>query len=484
MRVEENKSLKLNMVLNGIKGLMSILFPLISFPYVSRVLGVDSLGRYNFSTSVISYFILLAGLGISTYAIREGAKIREDKISFEHFANQMFTINVISTVLSYLLLTLLMLLVAKFRSYRDILVVLSIQIVFTTIGVDWLYSVYEDYLYITIRSIAFQALSIFSLFFFVKDSGDVVPYALISVLANAGSGLLNYIRSRKYCHIRLVNKVECKKHLKPILVLFAMSVTVTLYVSSDTTILGFLCDDHTVGIYSVSTKVYTIVKTLLSSVLVVSIPRLSAILGKKSKNEFDEVAADIYRTLITVLVPAIVGIIVLRNQIISIISGGEFLAAASSLAILSVALFFCLGAYFWGQCILVPLNQENVVFKITMISALSNIVLNLLLIPIWKENAAAFTTMIAEAISFSGCAFFGKKYVSLTGVKETAVKVLVGCVGIVIVSFGVMRAVHNIYGLTIGTICLAIFVYFVIEILLKNESVWSILNSIKTKISK
>ena len=184
------------------------------------------------------------------------------------------------------------------------------------------------------------------------------------------------------------------------------------------------------------------------------------------------------------LAPAIVGIIVLRNQIISIISGGKFLAAASSLAILSVALFFCLGAYFWGQCILVPLNQENVVFKITMISALSNIVLNLLLIPIWKENAAAFTTMIAEAISFFGCAFFGKKYVSLTGVKETAVKVLIGCVGIVIVSFGVMRTVHNIYGLTIVTICLAIFVYFVIEILLKNESVWSILNSIKTKISK
>ena len=146
MRVEENKSLKLNMVLNGIKGLMSILFPLISFPYVSRVLGVDSLGRYNFSTSVISYFILLAGLGISTYAIREGAKIREDKEDFEHFANQMFTVNIISTTISYVLLLLLMLTVGKFRDYWDILAVLSIQIVFTTIGVDWLYSVYEDYL--------------------------------------------------------------------------------------------------------------------------------------------------------------------------------------------------------------------------------------------------------------------------------------------------------------------------------------------------
>ena len=484
MRVEETKSLKLNMVLNGIKGLMSILFPLISFPYVSRVLGVDSLGRYNFSASVISYFILLAGLGISTYAIREGAKIRENKASFEHFANQMFTVNIISTAISYILLLLLMLTVGKFRSYWDILTALSIQVAFTTIGVDWLYSVYEDYLYITIRSIAFQVLSIFSLFIFVKDSGDVVPYALISVLANAGSGTLNFIRSRKYCHIRPVGKVDWKKHLKPILVLFAMSVTVTLYVSSDTTILGFLCDDHTVGIYSVSTKIYTIVKTLLSSVLVVSIPRLSAILGQKSKKEFNEVAADIYRTLITVLIPAIVGIIILRNQIVVVISGSEFLSATTSLAILSLALFFCLGAWFWGQCILVPLNEENTVFKITVISALTNVVLNFLLIPLWKENAAAFTTLIAEAISFFGCTFFGKKYVSLTGVRETAVKVFVGCIGIVLVFFGVMRTIQNMYISTVVTVCLAIFVYFVIEILLKNESVWSIFNSIKAKIGK
>lgn len=484
MRVEENKSLKLNMVLNGIKGLMGIIFPLISFPYVSRILGVDSLGKYNFSASVISYFILLAGLGISTYAIREGAKIREDKAAFECFANQMFTINIVSTVISYILLLLLILTVGKFQSYRDILAVLSIQIAFTTLGVDWLYSVYEDYLYITFRSMAFQVLSILSLFIFVKGSDDVIPYALISVLASAGSGTLNFIRSRRYCHIRLMRNIDWKKHLRPILILFSMSVTVTLYVSSDTTILGFLCDDHTVGIYSVSTKIYTIVKTLLSSILVVSIPRLSAILGQKSKEKFNEVASDIYRTLITVLVPAIVGIIILRNQIVSITSGSDFLASTSSLAILSMALFFCLGAWFWGQCILVPLNKENTVFKITVISAIINVALNFLMIPLWKENAAAFTTLIAEAFSSFGCAFFGKKYVSLIGVRETIIKVFIGCIGIVLVSFGVIGVVHNMYISTVVTVLLAIFVYFIIEVVLKNESIWSALNSIRSRLDK
>ena len=484
MRAENNNSLKLNMVLNAIKGIMRIVFPLISFPYVSRILGVDNIGKYNFASSIISYFLLLAGLGISTYAIREGAKIREDNASFENFACQIFTINVISTGISYLLLVILMITVGKFRNYWSLLAVLSLQIAFTTIGIDWLYSIYEDYLYITIRSIIFQLLSLLALFAFVKNGNDLVLYAFISVMACAGSGVLNYIRSRNYCRIRIVKKVEWRKHLKPILILFAMSVTVTLYVSSDTTILGFLCDDHTVGIYSVSTKIYTIVKTILSSVLVVSIPRLSAILGQKAMNEFNAVASEIYRTLITALIPAIVGIIVLRNQIVSIISGSDFLESTSSLVILSAALFFCLGAWFWGQCILVPLNEENTVFKITVISSLTNIALNFLLIPLWQENAAAFTTLIAEAISFGGCAFFGKKNVNLVGVMETGIKVLVGCIGIIFVSLGVMKVIQNTYVCTLVTICLAVFVYFAIEILLKNKEVWSILNAVQTRIGE
>ena len=116
--------------------------------------------------------------------------------------------------------------------------------------------------------------------------------------------------------------------------------------------------------------------------------------------------------------------------------------------------------------------------------ALSNVVLNFLMIPIWKENAAAFTTLIAEAISFFGCTFFGKKYVSLTEVRGTTLKVLVGCAGIVLTSGGVMRIINNVYMSTVVTVCSSIFVYLVIEVILKNESIWSILNSIKAKISK
>ena len=484
MKVVFEKSLKLNMILNAIKGMMSIVFPLISFPYVSKVVGVDNLGRYNFSVSVISYFILLAGLGINTYAIREGAKIRENRNVFEMFADQMFTINMSSTIVSYFILFTLITSVEKLQDYRILLLILSLQIMANTLGVDWVYSIYEDYLYITVRSIVFQALTVASLFIFVKSENDLVVYTVLSVLASVATGITNHIRARKYCVIKVVKNVDWKKHLRPIFVLFAMSLTVTVYVSSDTTLLGFICDDHTVGIYAVSTKIYSIVKTILASVLIVSIPRLSAILGQNNRKMFCVVASDIYRTLITVLIPAITGIIVLRREIVSIISTNEFISATSSLLILSVALFFCLGAWFWGQCILVPMNRENTVFKITVVSAVANILFNFILIPFWKENAAAFTTLFAEGISFVGCSFYGKKMVQLSGIEQTFFKVAIGCMGIVGFAYAVNLNISDLYLRTSVTIIGSIIVYFVIQVMLRNEAIWSIINSIQSKFVK
>lgn len=477
------KSLKLNMVLNAIKGLMGVIFPLITFPYVSRVLGVDVLGRYSFSNSVISYFTLFSALGISTYAIREGARIRDSKPAFQDFANQMFTINMISTIISYLLIFICLLIIPKLASYWDLILVLSIQMIFRTIGIEWVYSIYEDYTYITIRSIAFQLISLVLLFLLVKTPQDVRLYAGITTFSAVGSNILNYIHSRNtYVSVCFTKSVDWKIHIKPIMVLFAMSLTISIYVSSDTVILGFLCDDHTVGIYSVSVKIYTIIKTLLSSVLVVSIPRLSAILGQKNMEEFDHTAGDIYKTLLTLVAPAITGIIVLREQIVSIISTSDYLNASSSLALLGIALFFCMGAWFWGQCVMVPFKQDTQIFRITVISALINIVLNFALIPIWKENAAALTTILAEGFAFVMCRRYGMQKTKLTGVASTIWKILIGCVAVAGIAILFKMIIDNQLLYTIVTIIVSVIVYFVVEIVLRNDAATTTIDQVLRKI--
>lgn len=469
----KNKSLKLNMVLNTIKGITGIIFPLITFPYVSKVLGVTKVGEYNFANSIVSYFILIAGLGISTYAIREGARFRENTKRLQHFADEMFTINVISTIFSYLLLIILLLIVPKFTNYSSLLLILSLQVFFKTVGIEWIYSIFEDYTYITLRSIVFQFISLFLLFIFVKSKEDIVLYALITSISSGGSNFFNYFYARKYCNVKLTKDIDWKKHLKPILVLFAMSAASKIYVSSDTTIIGFMKGDFHVGIYSVSTKIYYIVDTILASVLVVSVPRLSSLLGNHKMNEFNNVASDIYQTLLSLVVPSIVGIILIRKEIILIIADKGYITATSSLYLLSIALFFTLGSWFWTQCILIPFKQEVIVFKATLVAAVINVILNIILIPYFAENGAAFATIIAEFVVFSLCRKVGLRYVILSDINSTLIKVLIGCIPVICISILIKSFFSNMIFELIIILILSIPTYFITEILLKNKSITS-----------
>lgn len=480
----KQKSLKLNMVLNAVKGILGVLFPLISFPYVSRVLGVDNLGSYNFAVSIISYFSLFSGLGIPTYAIREGARLRNDTEKLKRFSDEMFTINMVATLISYMLLFICVLSIPKLANYKSLLIILSLQIVFKTIGIEWIYSIYEDYLYITIMSILFQIVSIALMFGFVRNPHDINAYAAITVVSAVGSNVLYYLHARKYCKIGFARMVNWKKHMKPILVLFAMTVTVTIYVSSDTTILGFLCSDHEVGIYSVSVKVYTIVKNIVASVVLVSIPRMSALLGMEKKNEFINVGSDIYGTLLTIMLPAMVGIIILREEIVQIISGNEYLEAVPSLAILSVAMVLCLGAYFWGQAVLVPAKKDGIVLVATIISAFVNILLNFLLIPLWKENAAALTTLISEGIAFLICRHEGTKILKLKDITQISLKTLCGCGAIIAYSIMLFciktHTVLYVFLMLLGSVS----IFVIIEVILKNECILSLFRQFLSKFPK
>lgn len=473
--------LRLNMLLNAINGIMKILFPLVSFPYASKILGVENIGKYNFSVSIISYINLIAGLGIGTYAIREGARIRESKTQISAFASEIFSINVFSTTFAYIILFFMIVSSSKLHQYAVILLVLSIQVGFGTIGVSWVYSIYEDYLYMLICGILCQCASIVLLFLLVHNTKDLLVYAAINVVSSAGVNIFSFFNARKYCRIQLIKHIQFSKHIKPIMVLFAMSMTITIYVSSDTTILGYLCDDYTVGIYSVSTKIYSIVKQVLSSALIVSIPRLSLIWGKNDKEVFDNVASDIYKILLTALVPAVIGMILLSNEIIRIISDETYLRAVSSFIILSIALLFCMCAWFWGQCILVPMKMENIVFKATVLSAIVNLVLNFLLIPLWEENAAAFTTLLAQLIAYIWCLLSGRKYVKLKRIGLTMVKIVIGCVGIFIICLTLRLLKLNMILYTVISVGASVVVYIAIEISLKNEAIIEIINEIKNK---
>ncbi len=391
-----NKSIKINAVLNMIKQVMQIIFPIITIPYITRVLLPENYGRINTGNSLISYISLIAGLGIVTYAIREGSLVRDDKDELNRFSNQVFSINILSTILSYIVLAVLAFLVPHYQEYKLLLAIQGITVIFTTLGADWINSIEEDYLYLTIRYIILHIISLALMFLLVKKPEDYYIYAGICLITSAGGNLLNIFYIRRYVRLKFTLDIEWKRHIISIMIMFGNSVAVTIYVSSDITMLEIFRGATEVGVYSVATKIYSIVKQILNAILIVSIPRMTAYIGFNDHEQFKTLGEKILGSLITLMFPLIVGIMVFRTEAISIAGGSEYISGSSSLFILSFAVAAALLATFFSGCILMPLRKERYILIGTVISAAMNVGLNFVFIPLWGGLGAAITTLLSE----------------------------------------------------------------------------------------
>jgi O-antigen/teichoic acid export membrane protein len=477
-------SLKVNTMLYGTKVLLSVIFPLITFPYISRILQVSNLGKVNFGSSIINYFVLIAALGISSYAIREGSGLRENKEKLSDFANQMFTINMISSVISYIFLFTLLAIVPKLNNYSLLLAIQSIVILANTFGIEWLYSIYEDYLYITVRSIIFQIISMILMFTFVKNVNDYYIYAIILVFSSAGSNILNFIHSRKFLKLKFTKKIDFKKHLRPIMILFSNNIAITIYVSLDITILGFLVGDYAVGLYSISVKIYSVFKLLLQSIVIVSLPRLSSYLSNKDFKNYNLTIGKIINGISLLILPTVVGINLLCNQLILIISDKSYIDANTSLHILSIALLFSAFATFTSTAVLLPMKKEKYILIATGVSAIINVISNIFLIPLFQQNGAAATTALSELVVLAVTFSQARKYFKIEGFTKNLITSLAGCIAIVLVSLTVRFFITETLLFTIITGVSSIIVYFLVLLALGNDLILSLTRGIIMKIKR
>ena len=396
------KSIGVNAVLNFIKVGCSVIFPLITFPYTSRVLQVENIGKINYGNSIITYFALFAALGISTYGVREGAR-KKKGAEFDRFASEIFSLNLLTTAVSYAVLFILLFSVPKFRDYRTVILIQSMTILLTTLGVEWVNTVYEDFLYITIRSIAVQVLCMAALFIFIHRPEDYLKYACISVMSGSIMCIANWIYCRRYVRIRILFSPAVFRHLYPMFIFFANSLAITIYVSADMTMLGWIAGDYYTGLYAVAVKIYQIVKKLMTAVYTVTIPRLSRFAGTGEWHNYRKLLTQICSCVILLVVPCMTGLAVYSKNIVQILSGESYLPAVRSLQILSVALLFAVGSGVVVNCINTPNGFEKTSLSATIAAAVVNVGLNIFLIPVFRQDGAAITTVIAEAMVLTIC---------------------------------------------------------------------------------
>lgn len=396
----KQKSIRKNFLMNIILTMSSFIFPLITFPYVSRILQPDGTGKVAFATSIISYFALFCQLGIPMYGIRVCAQVRDNREELTRIAHELLIINLITSFICYVALAISIILIPRLYEERTLFVIVSSGIFFSIIGMEWLYKALEQYIYITIRSIIFKFIALIFLFLMIHGEKDYVAYGFITVFAASASNILNLINAHNYIGFKLVGNYDFKRHIRPIIIFFAMSCATTIYTNLDTVMLGFMKSDIEVGYYNAAVKVKTILVSVVTALGSVILPRASYYIENGMKDKFVQMNRKALSFVIMLAMPLTFYFIIYAKSGIIFLSGQAYTGSILPMQVIMPTLLFIGITNIFGIQILVPTGREKVVLYSEIAGAIVDIIINIFLIPNLASVGAAIGTLMAEVVVF------------------------------------------------------------------------------------
>ena len=390
------KSVKHNYIVKSLSLAASVIVPLITYPYVSRVIGPSGIGKVEFANSVVYYFQIIAQLGIPMYGIRACAKVRDDKEKLSRTAQEIIIINLVTFAVSFALLFLSINLVPQLRVEKKLLYVVSLSILFNTISVDWLYSALEQYDFLAISSVAMRLAMIPLMFLLIKSEEDYVKYGLLTVLNAAGYGVINFISLRRFIILKPLGNYSFSKHLRPIGTFMAMSIATTIYTRMDTVMIGFINGTTENGFYDAAVKVKTILVSFITTLGSVMLPRVSFYLEKGEREKFYDMSSKALDFVVLVSIPCTVFFIMFASQTVMFLSGEQFANSVLPMQLIMPSIIFIGITGITGIQMMIPLGKEKSVLYSEIVGAVVNLVINSLLIPKMGAAGAAIGTVAAE----------------------------------------------------------------------------------------
>lgn len=390
------KSIKFNFIMNFILTASNFIFPLITFPYVSRVLLASGNGKIAFVSSVANYFGMVASLGVPTYGIRVCAQVRDDKEKLSKTTQELIFIHAIMTFIVLVFFFISVMTIGKFYQEKELMFINGISLLLNVLGVNWLYSALEQYQYITVRSILFKIISVILMFALVHQKSDYIIYGAVTVFAAAGSNVFNFIHLHKHVKLKKHKNYNLKQHIKPIVVFFAQSVAITVYTNLDNVMLGFLKNDTQVGLYTAAMKIKTILVSLVTSLGTVLMPRLSYYINQKKHDEFMRLIKNSVTIVLILSLSLSSFFIIMAKPSILFLSGEGYLDAVLAMQIIIPSIIFIGLSNITGLQILTPLGKENIVLLSVIVGAIVDLVLNYIFIPFMGSAGASIGTLVAE----------------------------------------------------------------------------------------
>ena len=481
-------SVKFNFIMNFIMSASSIVFPLITFPYISRVLMATGNGKVATASAVITYFNMFSSLGIPTYGIRACAKVRDNKEKLSKTVQELLIINSVTMLLTLLVFIGTVILVPEFAAEKELYVINGIGMVLNMFAITWLYNALEQYAYITAVNMIVKVVSLVLMFLLVKQPEDYILYGAITVFASSASYVFNFVYATKFITLKKSGPYDFRVHMKPILRFFAMSAATSVYTNLDVVMLRFMQGNTEVGYYNAAIKVKTILVTLITSLGTVLLPRLSYYVKKEKIDDFYRMIGKAVNFVVIAGLPMTIYFMLFAGESIQFLAGKGYEGAVLPMIILMPTVLLIGLSNITGIQILTPQNLEQQVLNSIICGAVVDFLLNLVLIPRMASSGAALATTIAELVVLIVQCIYLKDIIkdimkAVSGMKIVLAMVF-GIVGGIVVKIllnlsgtGWSLEIQSFIMLA-ASACMFFGVYGVALLVMKEEFVWELLESV------
>lgn len=390
-------SLKKNLFYSILLILANYVFPFLTYPYVSRVLGVENIGACNFVDSVINYFILFSMLGLDSLGVREIAKHRDNKEELDRTFSNLFVVNVALTSFMLIVLAIMTFAVPKFAAHKDLMLFGAFKLLFNSLLVEWLYKGLENFRLITIRSLIIKTLYVVLVFILVRTPQDVWIYYLLSCLLVVVNALVNILFAHRSVHLSF-SGIKFLATFKSLFTLGLYAILTSMYTTFNVTFLGFVAGEVEVGYYTTATKIYYMVMALFSAFTGVMMPRMSNLVSSGDMDKFKSFFHLSVEVLFGFSLPIIIWMMIMSSDIVGLIAGPGYAGAVLPMTIIA-PLVFVIG---YEQVLvlqtLVPLGKDRILLRNSIIGAGSGLLLNVLLVPIFAAVGSSIVWIVSELL--------------------------------------------------------------------------------------
>jgi len=401
--------MKKNYLFSLLLSVANILFPIISFPYVSKTLGPVGIGKVQFITTFASYFALIAALGIPIYGVREIAKHKDSHAQLSKVFSELIIIYFITSVFLSIIYLGVVLFLPWFSGDKNFYLWAITLVVLGFSSIDWFYAGLEEFKTVAVRSVCVRVISLALIFLLIRKDGDYYQYLFIIIFTTLANNFINFVMLSK--KITFTNKgLSFNRHLRPLFLIFGTTVATSMYTMLDTVLLGFLSDNKSVGLYSAAVKLSKIAIPVVTSFGVILVPKISKSLEDKNNVEVQALLNKSFSFIAFISIPLGFGLGILAPELIIAFSSTKFIDSIFAMQILSLLPFLIGFGYFFGFQILIPGGKDKELLFSVLGGVLMGLLLNFLLVPQLKQLGAAIANVGSELMVTLFYLYFVKKH--------------------------------------------------------------------------